>query len=70
MKIHLDREMCALSGYCASIAPKFFAQDGEEPARLITDTVEDRAEQELVREAVATCPAVAITADESVATAL
>ena len=60
-RVAVDRQQCALQGYCERIAPEVFeVRDGESTVHVRRETVEDPELEELVEEAEAACPTRAI----------
>lgn len=63
MRVEVDRDLCESNAVCVGIAPDVFELDDEDLAAIIGDEVPaDR--EELVREAVALCPKVALSLRE------
>ena len=63
MKVKVNPDRCALSGFCESIAPQVFAlEPGADTPRVLSSALTDPDELigEAVREAEATCPTMAI----------
>jgi ferredoxin len=68
MRIEVDLNRCEGHGICEAIAPDFFSVDDDGTLSVLSDDVQDDAE-EVVRNAVMGCPVSAlklhqITADE------
>jgi ferredoxin len=64
MKVAVDRERCVGSGMCTSIAPTVFALDSRRSLVISHDEVVSEAERAAVRDAVACCPAEALSVEE------
>ena len=60
MKVSVDLDRCIGSGQCAVIAPEVFDQDARTGSVILLDAEPAATELPAVREAVATCPRVAI----------
>jgi ferredoxin len=65
-RVSVDPSRCALSGWCAEIAPRVFRiEDGQEFAQAAATASEWEVEDaDLVRQAAAACPTAAITVQD------
>ncbi|WEB41340.1 ferredoxin [Streptomyces yunnanensis] len=61
MRIHADQEKCCGAGSCVLAAPDVFDQREEDGIVVVLDPAPPAALHDAVREAVAICPAAAIT---------
>lgn len=62
MRVAVDRQACEANGLCESIAPEVFELDDEDTLHV---TAEPESEvEERVRQAVDTCPKVALSLHE------
>lgn len=63
MKVHVDQDKCVASGQCVMTAMEVFDQDEDGTAFTLTEVVApDQVDQ--VSDAVAMCPAAAISLEE------
>jgi len=63
MKVRVDRDRCAGNGLCEAIAPDFFQIGDDGVLVLFRESVGDD-EASAVREAVASCPALALSLED------
>ena len=63
MHISVDQEKCCGAGQCVLLAPEVFDQREEDGVVVLLDPEPAESLHDTVREAVAVCPASAITAD-------
>jgi ferredoxin len=64
MKIEADREICCSSGMCVLTAPDLFDQDEEDGRVMVLAQPEDKAQEDLARQAAQLCPSRAISVQE------
>ncbi|WP_280269547.1 ferredoxin [Nocardia wallacei] len=64
MKVTVDRQRCIGAGMCLLTAPAVFDQDEDDGTVVLLDAEPPPGAHEAVREAVQSCPAAAITADD------
>ena len=63
MRVKIDGERCARTGYCVRVAPQLFALRDDGPTE-VTQPEPPRDLQEPAREAAEICPALAIRISE------
>ncbi len=66
MKVMIDPDRCVACGQCVSAAPDVFDQRDEDGVVLLLDEYPPAELDDAVREAVAVCPALAITVVDSI----
>jgi ferredoxin len=63
MKVAIDWDRCEGHGQCALVAPEVFQLDDEDSVQIIDDAVA-RTAVSVLEDAVAMCPAVAISLEQ------
>ncbi|MFC4001981.1 ferredoxin [Prauserella oleivorans] len=63
MRIVVDYDLCEANGICEAVAPDVFELDDDENLNVKTGVDEENVGR--VRQAVASCPKVALALDES-----
>ena len=61
MHIAIDAEKCCAAGQCVLVAPEVFDQRDDDGIVVLLDPDPPTSQLDLVRQAVAVCPAAAIT---------
>ncbi|OKH99271.1 ferredoxin [Streptomyces sp. CB02923] len=64
MNITLDADKCCAAGQCVLIAPDVFDQRDEDGVVVLLDAAPPADQHDMVREAVAICPAAVIRVQE------
>ena len=64
MKVTVDKDKCCGAGTCVLVAPDVFDQGEDDGIVILLDPTPPAALHASVREAVAVCPAAAITLNE------
>lgn len=60
MRVAVDQDRCIAAGQCVAAAPDVFDQRDEDGVVVLVKAVPDAAEEDDVRQAASTCPALAI----------
>ncbi|MEV7008197.1 ferredoxin [Streptosporangium sp. NPDC051022] len=64
MKITVDRTLCDGNGVCMGIAPDVFDIDDDLYLHIADEIPDDPATQAQVRQAITSCPVLALTLEE------
>lgn len=64
MKITVDRTLCDGNGVCMGLAPDVFDVDDDLNLHIAEEIPDDPAIQAAVRQAVTSCPVLALTLEE------
>ncbi|TCN50818.1 ferredoxin [Rhodococcus sp. SMB37] len=64
MRVEIIEERCVSAGQCAAIAPEIFDQRDEDGVVVLMDPKPSEEHWDSVRQAAASCPAVAIAFEE------
>ncbi|WP_394326964.1 ferredoxin [Actinoplanes awajinensis] len=64
VRVILDQDKCVGSGQCVMTAPEVFDQRDEDGIAVLLTAAPDAGQTDVVREAAALCPALAITVQE------
>jgi ferredoxin len=60
MRVAVDQDLCVSAGQCVAAAPEVFDQRDEDGVVVLVKAVPDAAEEDDVRLAAGSCPALAI----------
>ena len=60
MRVAVDQDRCVSAGQCVAAAPDVFDQRDEDGVVVLVNAAPDAADEDGVRQAAATCPALAI----------
>jgi ferredoxin len=60
MRVAVDQDKCVAAGQCVAAAPEVFDQRDEDGVVVLVKATPDAAEEDGVRQAAASCPALAI----------